>query len=329
MTTATPEAAYALANDLRRSLDQAVANMDLSIPCKPGHRVTFHWPPHHPVSYEYHVAAREWKEVAGFEADGETFEVQVARTAHGVFGRSEELWHEARAETLEEMLRKLREEVEPLFARQRAIARALGQTGRFKGHVRDLAPLDLLRLLFCDDRDVAHDAMTEIETHASTGLFLPSLLEILHDRTHPMRRSAQWCVLDLFEDLPSFASTEDEEARAVKAMADLLWDAEDDYCRTVYKAGVVLGGHVSGKLGCPALLGALGAPSRIGRRSAIHGLYHVVEWSPDMRDVVVWALTGTAKDDAEPILRRYAADMARDIAQSADHVPDPVFADGI
>jgi len=327
MTTATPEAAYALANDLRRSIDHAVASMDLSRPCKPGHRVAFHWPPHHPVSYEFHVATTDWKETASFEAHGETFLVQVAKTEHGVFGRSEELWHEVRASSVEAMLEKLCEEVEPLFARQQAIARSLGLPGRFKGHIRDLSPLDLLNLLFCDDRDAGHDAMTEIETHASTGLFLPSLLEILHDRTHPMRRSAQWFVLDLFEDLPSFASTDEEEARAVKAMADLLWDAEDDHCRAIYKAGVVLGGHVSGKLGGPALLGMLSAPSRIGRRAAMHGLYHTVEWNPDLKDVVVWALSGAANNDPEPVLRRYATDMAHDISLGADHVPDPVFAE--
>jgi hypothetical protein len=325
MTIATSEAAYALANELRRSIDDAVARIDPNDPCVPGHRVKFHWPPHHPVSYEYHVGASDWTESAHFEAHGETFPVKVARNEHGVFARCEELWHEARAATLEGAIEKLRVEVEPLFARQMAVARALGIPGRFTGHIRDLPPLSLLQLLFCDDRDVAHDAMTEIETHASTGLFLPSLLEILNDRVHPMRRSAQWCVLDLFEDLPSFAATPEEEARAVKAMASLLWDAEDDYCRTIYKAGVVLGGHVSGDQGGAALLSALRAPSRIGRRSAMHGLYHVVEWNPDMTDVVVWALTGAAKDDTEPVLRQYAADMARDIAQGTDHAPDPVF----
>lgn len=325
MTIATSEAAYALANELRRSIDEAVARMDANDPCSPGHRVKFHWPPHHPVSYEYHVGASDWQETASFEAYGETFEVRVARNDHGVFARCEELWHEARGATLEQAIATLRKEVEPLFVRQMAVARALGTSGRFTGHIRDLPPIDLLRLLFCDDRDVAHDAMTEIETHASTGLFLPSLLEILNDRAHPMRRSAQWCVLDLFEDLPSFAASPEEQSRAVKAMADLLWDAEDDHCRTIYKAGVVLGGHVSGELGGAALLSALHAPSRIGRRSAMHGLYHVVEWNPDMTDIVVWALTGAAKDEAEPVLREYATDMARDIMQGADHVPDPIF----
>ena len=326
MPTATPEAAYALANDLLRSVDEAVARLGTTAVREPGHRVKFHWPPH-PVSHEYHVLADAWTETASLAAHGETFEVRVARTPHGVFGRCEELWHEARGATLDAMLRKLRIDVEPLFKRQFAIARALGQKGRFKDHLRDLPPLGLLQLLYCEDRDVAGDATVEIETHASTGLFLPALLEILRDRRHPMRRSAQWCVLDLFEDLPSFARTIEEQSRAVDAMRELLWDAEDDVCRVVYKAGVVLGGHVSGKQGGPALLAALEAPSRIGRRAAIHGLYHVVEWSPEMRDIVVWTLSGVAKKDPERVLRRYADDMARDIAKGRDHVADPVFDD--
>ncbi|MFX8988315.1 hypothetical protein ABTN23_19740, partial [Acinetobacter baumannii] len=71
-----------------------------------------------------------------------------------------------------------------------------------------------------------------------------ALLEILRDREHPMRRIAQWCVLDLFEDLPSYFPDDEGQKQAVDAMSGLLWDAEDDYARTVFKAGVVLGGHV-------------------------------------------------------------------------------------
>ncbi len=326
MPTATPEAAHALANDLVRSVDAAVARLGTTDVREPGHRVKFHWPPH-PVSHEYHVPASAWTGKAEMAAYGETFEVRVAQTEHGVFGRCEELWHEARGTNLDAMLRKLRVDAEPLFKRQFAIAHALGGERRFKGHLRDLLPLDLLRLLYCEDRDVAADAAVEIETHASAGIFFPALLTILRDRRHPMRRSAQWCVLDLFEDLPSFARTTEEQAQAVEAMREMLWDAEDDVCRTIYKAGVVLGGHVSGKMGGPALLSTLNAPSRIGRRAAMHGLYHVVEWSPEMRDIVVWALSGAAKDDPERVLRRYADNMARDISRGADHVPDPVFDD--
>ena len=326
MPTATPQAARDLANSLLRAVDEAVLRLGTTEARKPGHRVEFHWPPH-PTSRGYRVTACDWTERTSFEAYGETFAVEVARTPHGVFGRSEALWHEARGDDDASMLEALRTEAEPLFVRQMAMARALGLEGRFTGHIRDLDPSGLLRLLYCEDRDVAADAMVEIDAHASNGLFLPSLVLILKDRRHPMRRSAQWCVLDLFESLPSFAPEEADQAAAVEAMRDLLWDAEDDYCRTVYKAGVVLGGHVSGALGAPALLSVLGGPSRIGRRAAMHGLYHVVEWNPEMRGVVVWALSGSAKSDPEKALRRYAADMARDIADGRDHVADPVFED--
>lgn len=324
MPTATPDAADALANDLRVAIDVAVSGMDSTSPVEPGPRVRLQWPPH-AVSRDYRVRACDWTERTSFEAYGEAFEVEVARTAQGVFGRCEALWQESRGESLDEAMATLRGQAEPLFERQFAISRALGMEGRFKKRIHDLAPLDLLKLLYCEIRDVAAAAAVEIETHASSGLFLPSLLGILHDRQHPFRRSAQWCVLDLFEDLPSFARTEDEQSAAVAAMRGLLWDAEDDYCRTVYKAGVVLGGHVAGKLGGPALLSCLNAPSRIGRRSAMHGLYHVVEWSPELRDIVVWALSGAANSEAEPVLRRYASDMARNIAKGKDHGPDPVF----
>ncbi len=324
MPTATPEAARDLANRLVRELDGVVACLGDTSACEPGHRVKLQWPPH-PVSRDYHVVASDWKEVTSFEAYGETFEVAVARTEHGVFGRCEALWQEGRGDDFEGMMAALREGAEPLFERQFAISRALGAGGRFKGRLHDLAPLELLRLFYCEIRDVAAAASVEVETRASSGLFFPALVAILNDRRHPQRRSAQWCVLDLFEDLGSFAHTEEEQSEAVSAMRGLLLDAEDDYCRTVYKAGVVLGGHVSGKLGGPALLSALEAPSRIGRRAAMHGLYHVVEWNPELRDIVVWALSGAANHDAEPVLRRYAADMARDIAAGRDHVPDPVF----
>ena len=324
MPTATPESAREIAHALARAIDGAVTRLGTTAVCASKDRERLQWPPH-AVSRDYHVLASDWTERTSFEAYGETFDVEVARTAHGVFGRCEALWQEARGTTQPEMMEALRRQAEPLFERQFAISRALGEEGRFKRRIHDLAPLELLRLFYCEIRDVAAAAQTEVETHASSGLFLPALLEILRDRRHPQRRSAQWCVLDLFEDLPSFAHTEEEQGSAVEAMRGLLLDAEDDHCRSVYKAGVVLGGHVAGGLGGPALLSALRSPSRIGRRAAIHGLYHAVEWNPDMRDLVVWALSGAANDDPEPVLRRYAADMARDIAAGRDHVPDPVF----
>lgn len=322
------EASRQVLADLEKFIDEAVAaNGGSTAAVKPNHRVKFHWPPH-PISYEYHVLTSDWKGNATFEAHGEVFEVQVANTSYGTFGRCEVIWHEDRGDTLELMLVNLRRSSEPLFQRQLSVNRCLGKDGRFRGHVRDLSPSELIRLLYCDDRDVANEARTEIETHASQRIFAPALIAILQDRRHPNRRSAQWCVLDLFEDLPSFCPGEAQQEEAVQAMRDLIWDAEDDYARTIYKAGVVLGGHLPHKHGGPVLLECLNAPSKIGRRSAIHGLFHVVEWLPDLRQAVVLALREVAEDDPEPILREFARLMARDIeARDFDHIPEPTFPD--
>jgi hypothetical protein len=130
----------------------------------------------------------------------------------------------------------------------------------------------------------------------------------------------------MFEDLPSFCRNEKDEHAAIEAMKSLIWDAEDDYARTAFKAGVVLGGHVPSRFGGPVLIQCLDAPSKIGRRSAIHGLFHVVEWTPDMRDQVVGALRAHAETDEEPLLRSYAAAMADDIeSDNAEHFQEPVF----
>jgi hypothetical protein len=224
------------------------------------------------------------------------------------------------------MLEEMERAAEPLFQRQFLINRCLGREGRFADHIRDLEPADLLKLLYCEDRDIASDARTEIETHALGHQFTPALTYILRDTRHPNRRSAQWSVLDLFEDLPSFAKSEREELDAVQAMRDLIWNAEDDYARTIYKAGVVLGGHLPHKHGGPTLLECLNAPSKIGRRSAIHGLFHVVEWLPSMRDEVVAALQELADREQVQELREFARLMSRDIAHGDyDHVPEPVF----
>jgi hypothetical protein len=218
--------------------------------------------------------------------------------------------------------------LQPLFLRQRAINQTLEREGRFTGHLCDLEPVDLVKLLYCQDRDVASEARSEIEKRASQGIYLPVLLTILEDDRHPYRRSAQWCVLDLFEDLGSFCRTAQESAAAIESIKSLLWNAEDDYARTIYKAGVVLGGHIPYLHGGPVLLECLQAPSRIGRRSAIHGLFHVVEWMPDARTQVVEALRGVAESDPEEVLRSYAAHMARDISHGDfDHTPDVLFAD--
>lgn len=326
-TESLAQDANLLARDLQSYIEEFVTKAGSTTAVKPGHRVKFSWPPH-PISYSYHVLASDWTGSASFKSHKEEFPVVVARTPHGVFGKCEPIWLEARGDTLESMLKKMAADAEPFLQRQYVIAEALARDGRFKGTIRELAAIDLLKLLYCKDRDVANDAQREIETHARSGLFTPALIAVLSDKQHPYRRSAQWCVLDMFEDLPSFCRDDKDEQAAIQAMKGLIWDAEDDYARTAFKAGVVLGGHVPSSHGGPVLLECLEAPSKIGRRSAIHGLYHVVEWMPDMRDVVVKAMRAHAETDSEPLLRSYAAAMADDIdSDQAEHFQEPMFAD--
>lgn len=315
-----------LVNSLHDFIQKSVdANGGSTKAVRPGHRIKFHWPPH-PVSYDFHVLPAEWVEHTAFEAHGESFYVEVAKNRHGVFGRCQSLWIEAKGETVPGMLKAMAKACEPLFARQFAINKALMHHGRFKGLIRDLPPEDLLKLLYCSDRDVAHQASVEIETHESHRLFTEALIEILKDRRHPNRKIAQWCVLDLFEDLPGFCEDEEQENRAVEAMAGILWDAEDDFARTTFKAGVVLGGHLPHKSGGPVLLRSLKAPSLFGRRSAIHGLFHVVEWQPEMRDEVVAALRGHGAVEEDDQLREFSVLLASDIELAEyDHIPEPVF----
>lgn len=316
-----------LAEEMKRYAEAAAERAGSSVVIKPDHRLPFVWPPP-AISSKFHVLASDWKGKATIEADGITYDVEVATTPYGVFGRCPKLWHEAQGSDEKAMLRALLKSAETLFSRQRCIAYCLGLPTRFTGHLRDLQPLDLLKLLYCQDRDVANEARTEIETHASLGVFGPSLVEILRDRVHPNRRSAQWCVLDLFEDLRSFCDTPEVEGNAIAAMRNLLWDAEDDYARTVFKAGVVLGGQLPAEKGGPVLIECLHAPSKIGRRAAIHGLFHVVEWDAGTEGTVLSALNELAQNDPEPVLRHYAAAMATDIqAGNLDHVAEPTFAD--
>ena len=323
-----PETSAVLAQELTAYVSRCVArNSGDTIAVKPGHRIKFHWPPH-PVSYRYHVHASDWKGRATLEAYGETFDVEVARTSNGVFGRIQELWHEDRGQTEPAMLAALRESLEPLFAHRFAISQTLEREERFTGHIRDLQPLDLLKLLYCPDRDIASDSRKEIELRASSMLFLPALLTVLRDESHPHRRSAQWCVLDLFEDLPSYASNEAEAAETIETIRELIVRAEDDYARTVYKAGVVLGGHLEYPTAGPALMSCLDDAGRIGRRAAIHGLFHYAEWKPDAASEVIDRLTRVGETDPEPLLREYAAMMARDVAAGyPDHVVDVLFPD--
>ncbi|RYG87940.1 hypothetical protein EON77_01405, partial [bacterium] len=302
-------AAETTRSELAAYIAREVARYGTTEAARPAHRVKFFWPPH-PVSYSYHVLTSDWTGTATFEAHGETFLVKVARTPYGVFGRCDAIWHEERGETEAEMLWRLRESAEPLFRRQIAIAETLERESRFTGEIGSLAAIDWLKLLYTPDRDVANEAHWLIERARERHELLPALLFILQDRTHPHRRSAQWCVLDLFEDLPSFAATPEATERAVASIGGLLADAEDDYARTVYKAGVVLGGHLPHHGGAEALLANLTSPSRIGRRSAIHALFHVVEWLPERRAEIVTALRSHARGESDTLLSRFASNIA-------------------
>jgi hypothetical protein len=320
----TPPSGMDAMTELTQFSARAAARCGTSAPVKPGNRIKFHWPPH-PVSWEYHVHPTDWTGHTTLDAVGETFPVQVARTRYGVFGRCEPLWLEAKGDDESDMLDAMRDAAEPLFARQFTIAATIEQPGRFAGHVRDLDRVSLLKLLYCEDRDVAHEARVEIESHARDPFWLPCLIHVLHDRVHPHRRIAQWCVLDLFEGLPTFAG-DSETSDAVDAIRRLIWDAEDDFARAIFKAGVVLGGHLPHLYGGPVLLTCLKAPSAIGRRSAIHGLFHVAEWHPEMRPRILDALREVAETDEVPELREYARRMRDDIeAEANDHVLEPVL----
>lgn len=322
----TMERASRLVEAVHRLIDEAVqrAGGDTTA-IKPEHRIPFHWPPH-PVAPSFHVLPSDWSGKATAVFDGEEHTVDVARTPYGVFVRCQEFWTDASGETLDEAIASLALRCEPLLARQRVIAKALGRSGRYTAPIRELAPEDLVALLYCPNRDVANEARLEIETHASSRIFGPALTEILRDVRHPYRRVAQWCVLDLFEDIKSFCPDASSERDAIEAMKGLLWDAPDDYARTIYKAGVVLGGHVSNEPAAAALLACVFAPSRVGRRSAIHASFHLAEWLPHRKAEIVAELRRAATADPEPVLREYAAAIARDIdLGEVDHVMEPVF----
>lgn len=317
-----------LVGELEKFIEESVArNGGRTEAERPSHRIPFHWPPH-PVAPAFHVLESDWTGRAEVEIDGTPFAVDIARTPYGVFGRCEALWLDARADDEAEMLRELARRAEPLILRQRTIGSLLGLPGRFEGSIGDLPPTCLLRLLYCTDRDVANEARLEVEKRASSGLYGPALIAILRDRRHPQRRIAQWCVLDLLEDIASFFPDPEAQSGAIAAIRDLIWEAEDDYARTIYKAGVVLGGHVSNEPAAEALLGCLEAPSRIGRRSAIHASFHLAEWLPERRTQILSALERSAQSDPEPRLREFASSIARDIRNGeVDHVMEPLFED--
>jgi hypothetical protein len=324
--TECPAAALELADELKRYIARSVqAHGGCTAAVNPGDRIPFSWPPH-PESYYFHVAASEWRDCEPCEISGEQFAMQIADTSAGLFGRLPQLWYEARAIDRDQLCTKLIEGVQPLLERQRLIGQVLERPGRFAGRISELSPLELLKLLYSPDRDVTNDARREIETRASVGLYFPALIAVLADSTHPYRRSAQWAALDLFEDLGSFARNEQDWKIAVDHIRELIWNAQDDYARAIYKAGVVLGGHMPYWHGARALVDCLKAPSRIGRRSAIHGMYHLAEWAPEHRERILDHLAGVVSHDPEPVLRQYAAVMSQDIIRADTvHAEDVEF----
>jgi len=77
-----------------------------------------------------------------------------------------------------------------------------------------------------------------------------------------------------------------------------------------------------------ALLEILEAPSPIGRRAAIHGLFHLCEWLPDRRAEALAGLRRVAESDPQPLLRIYADGISRDIERGdVEHVMEPLLPD--
>ncbi len=295
-------------------------------PVNPGHRRQFIWPKQS-VAAQYNVKPTEFRQSLRYETHGEAFEVLVAETPFGVFGRCELLKAEAKGATTEGMLSNLSRELEPLFSRQFAISRTLGLTRRFDGHLNELSPDPLVRLLFCEDRDVAYTAMQEIDAHAASGLFTPCLIRIIREDGHPYRRTAQWCALDIFEDLPNVCRTTQEAEEALEAIRVLMRTTPDDIVRTIYKAGDVLGDHVATEGAGDVLIDVLlHGEQPYGRRSAIHGMIHLCEWLPGYQEKVRQALRTAADSDPDPSLRAYAIATLDNILLGGPHGPEPVLA---
>ncbi|GIV01564.1 MAG: hypothetical protein KatS3mg015_0394 [Fimbriimonadales bacterium] len=291
----------------------------------PGHRRQFLWPKPS-IAAQYNVKPEQFTREVRLEIHGEAFPVLVAETPFGVFGKCEPLWAEAKGSDEEAMIANLKKELEPLFERQFAISRTLGLPRRYDGAISDLEPPQLVRLLFCTDRDVAHQAMYQIESRARTVPYGPALIRVIEDRSHPYRRTAQWCALDVFEDLLNIFPERSDQQRAVDAICEFMMTAEDDYARAVFKAGDVLGDHVATEMAGEGLLRVLEeGESPFGRRSAVHGLIHLCEWLPEFRPRALAALERVSEKDPEPILRDYAAATMEDIRTGVPHGPEPTL----
>jgi hypothetical protein len=308
-----------------QAIHRANPNAETLPALNPGHRNVFAWPPH-AISRDYHVLPTQWNSQSTHVFFGEEFTVTWAESEHGIFGRIEGLFNEAKAESRAQVLEQLSESAQPWFSRMDAITTALGLPSRFHGKIKELESPHLIALLFCTDRDVAYTAVTEIEKRASQVHYLPAFIAILRDQLHPNRRTAQWCVLDMLEDYRAFCKSDSDIQEVVSAIEFLMADSPDDFARTIYKAGVVLGGHFCNDPAAESLIRLITAPSRIARRSAMHAVFHLVEWLPARRQQVVDALRNAASTEQEPLLKEFALSQAHDIAADAsDHKAEPVF----
>lgn len=296
-----------------------------SHPVRPKHYEPWRWPLP-AVSHSYHIPVSEWHGRTILHAEGDDYEVVVARTPWGVFGRCEALRAEAKGDSDEEMLDELLGVCEPLFVRRRQVGDLLGLDGPYRGRMRELDDISLLKLFYAPDRAISHDAQNALETRGRLAEFGPALVSILKERDHRNRRTAQWLVLDLFEDLSSYCPTSATESEAVQAIKTLMWEANDDYARTIYKAGVVLGGHVCTPESAATIIELMNAPSKIARRSAMHASFHLCEWMPTRKDQVLRTLEEASQNDPEPLLRGYCAALAKDVKNEViDHVAEPIF----
>jgi len=298
-------------------------------PVKPDHYVSWKWPLH-PVSSDYRITAAEWNDGGIASIGGVDYPILIATIEKGVFGRCEALRVEALGPDRSSMIFSLNKAAKPLLKRRSSISEILGFDAPFVGSIRDLSTLEQLKLLYSRDRTIAHDAQVEIETGPFHKHVFDACIEILNDRIHPHRRTAQWLVLDLFEDLPSVTAIAEDDNTAIDAIFRLMDEAKDDFARTIFKAGVVLGGHICSDYCVETLIKLTRSESRIARRSAVHACFHLVEWLPECKDMIVAAVQFSAQNDSEPMLKSFSAGIARDIlAGEVDHVIEPTFKDEV
>lgn len=315
-----------LGNELRAWLDICVIGQNGNdAPLKPDHYKPFHWPLH-PISHDYAIPKEAWNQAVTWTFHGRSFEVLVATTSQGYFGRCEGMRAEATGVGLEEMLKELERTCEPLYRRRTEVAAKLGLDEPYQGSLNDLDILSLFKLFFANDRALAHDAANRLETGLPHAMMPHLLLEVLKESKHQNRRVAQWLALDMLEHHESYTNAEVTDVEFAEAIKTLMWNATDDYARTMFKAGVVLGGHMCTAASAKTILALISSPSPIARRSAMHASFHLREWMPEQEEAVLSILKQVELNDPEPMLRAYANGLQADILSGdTDHVLEPTF----